>query len=238
MKKQLLLISILLTLTFCVNAQDCKTSIDFSANLTSRYIVNGTDLGKHSPAIQPNAEISVGDFTFGLWGSFALNVANANETDWYLRYKIKNFLSIQFSDVFFSNDTLKSNNYLNYNKKTTGHQLNASINLLGTEEIPLGIHFDFFFYTSIDLDKNGKDRFTSYFELNYALKLQNIDIKPFLGFTPWEGYWGNRFGVVNTGLAFSKNIPITEKYSLPINCKFIINPQAENVFFVFGISLR
>jgi hypothetical protein len=42
---------------------------------------------------------------------------------------------------------------------------------------------------------------------------------------------------VNLGLTVSKDIKITDKFALPVFGSFITNPEAENVFFVFGISI-
>jgi hypothetical protein len=43
--------------------------------------------------------------------------------------------------------------------------------------------------------------------------------------------------VVNLGITVSKEIKISDSFSLPLTTSFIINPQAENVFLVLGISL-
>ncbi len=88
------------TLLFQPYIQD-SLNISFGADLTNRYILNGTDVGGNSPAIQPHAEISKKGLAFGIWGSFATNAVSANEMDWYLKYTFNNLISIQFMDVFF-----------------------------------------------------------------------------------------------------------------------------------------
>ncbi len=59
----------------------------------------------------------------------------------------------------------------------------------------------------------------------------------FIGATPSEGMYSDDFNVVNLGVTVSKELAITDKFSLPINGSFIVNPYTENVFFTFGISL-
>ena len=44
-------------------------------------------------------------------------------------------------------------------------------------------------------------------------------------------------GIVNMSFSGSKDISITENYSLPVFGSFIFNPEAETAFLVFGISL-
>jgi hypothetical protein len=51
------------------------------------------------------------------------------------------------------------------------------------------------------------------------------------------GYYGSGPGVINLGITASREIRITETFSLPVSASLITNPQAENIFLVFGISL-
>jgi len=51
------------------------------------------------------------------------------------------------------------------------------------------------------------------------------------------GFYGQETaGLINLGFTLSKEIKITESYSLPIFGSLITNPEAENIFMVFGIS--
>ena len=50
-------------------------------------------------------------------------------------------------------------------------------------------------------------------------------------------YAGGDSGLVNISLSGSKDIVITEDYSLPVFGSFIYNPDAEAAFLVFGFSL-
>ena len=49
-------------------------------------------------------------------------------------------------------------------------------------------------------------------------------------------YAGGGSGLVNMSFSGSKDIAITESYSLPVFGSFIVNPDAETAFLVFGIS--
>jgi hypothetical protein len=45
------------------------------------------------------------------------------------------------------------------------------------------------------------------------------------------------FNVVNLGLSTTKTIAVTDKFSLPLIGKVILNPNKEQIFFVIGFSL-
>ncbi len=54
------------------------------------------------------------------------------------------------------------------------------------------------------------------------------------GWCAWYADGGS--GIVNMSFSGSKDISITENYSLPVFGSFILNPEAETAFLVFGIS--
>ena len=183
--KKLILLGLLGLCVLSINAQD-SLKLNLGASLTSRYILNGTDVGGNTPAVQPQMVLSKKGLSFGFWGSFAVNNANANEMDWFVKYGTENF-SVQFMDVFFPNDTLSSNRYFNYDHNNgTRHNLNVSLNLFGTDKIPIGFHVDTYIYGAMD-KANNKNRFSTYMELNYKLKHNDIAILPFFGLTPAAG---------------------------------------------------
>jgi len=45
------------------------------------------------------------------------------------------------------------------------------------------------------------------------------------------------FGIVNLGISSSREIAITEKFSLPVSAALITNPEAKQIHLVFGVSL-
>ena len=49
-------------------------------------------------------------------------------------------------------------------------------------------------------------------------------------------YADGESGLINMSFSGSKDIQITDSYSLPVFGSFIINPEAETAFLVFGIS--
>ncbi len=76
-----------------------------------------------------------------------------------------------------------------------------------------------------------------YVELTYSGKVRDNAFDLFMGFALDDGLYGETFGVVNFGATVHKEIKFTDSFSLPVQASFITNPQAENMFLVFGISL-
>jgi hypothetical protein len=42
--------------------------------------------------------------------------------------------------------------------------------------------------------------------------------------------------VVNLGLTASKEMELTDKFSIPVSVSYILNPETERTFLVFGVS--
>lgn len=219
------------------------------ADIVSRYIWRGKDYG-NSPAVQPNASFSIAGFKIGAWGSYGFvyneKYGNFTELDMSMSYTLKGF-SVGITDYFFPNGITpnENNHYFNYNNRTTGHAFEASLSYTGPEKFPLQVSVNTLFYGA---DK-GKDttgvyglgtdnNYSTYFEAAYSFTVKGIGVKPFIGAIPFGSAWyGPYGGVVNTGLTISKTIRITKEFGLPVYASLIANPQLENVFFVFGITL-
>jgi hypothetical protein len=211
-----------------------RSNLDVGSDFVSRYIWRGADFG-NSPSIQPFISYSIAGFEIGTWGSFAINGADMQEVDLYASYTfLQDIISIGVTDYFFPSSTVTMNNYFDYSDESTGHIFEGNLNLSGPEKVPLSLSVNYNFY--------GADNNNSwYFELGYANSCKYIDYNVFVGATTGEGIYltpdADGFSVVNIGLGVSKEIKITEKWSLPVFGQLITNPQAQNIFLVFGFSL-
>ncbi len=199
------------------------------ADLVSRYVWRGLDFGS-SPAIQPGLTFSYGDFSIGAWGSLTINDNKFQEQDIFVSYTIADMFSVTVTDYFFPNDDVAMNNYFEYDEDITGHILEATVKFEGTENLPVWAAFNVNFW--------GADPDNSmYVELGYKGKIKDNSFDVFLGATTDAGVYGHTAGVVYFGITGYKDIKISESFSLPVFCRFITNPQNENVHLVFGMSL-
>ncbi|HEX7411176.1 MAG TPA: TorF family putative porin [Bacteroidales bacterium] len=222
-----------------------KGKLDISADLKSRYIWRGLNLGGSSPSIQPGMEYNRGNFTVGAWGAYSFsNTTIAQEADLYLSWSIADKVSFTVTDYFLpKEDTL--NNYFNYTRDKTNHLFELSAKFLGTEQLPLSLLIAINVHGADAKKSNGDIQYSTYIELGYSFKINETGCSAFIGFTPNNpdgakgetGFYGPGAGVINLGLTATKEIKITDSFSLPVNASLITNPQTENIFLVFGISL-
>ncbi|NTW24584.1 MAG: hypothetical protein HGA37_07790 [Lentimicrobium sp.] len=240
-----IVLAVLMFMSTGLTAQT-ETSFNAGVDLMSRYVWRGLNLGGSSPSIQPTLEFSVGNLTLGTWGAFSMSDGlTIQETDLYLSYNIKDMFSLTITDYFLPDESLSNNNYFEYDEEKTGHLLEASASFDGTEKIPFTFMAAVNFWGADALKADGKKQYSTYLELGFNGKCKEFDYNIFMGMTPTSpdeekgetGFYGPYAGVINIGITASKEIQITDKFSLPISTSFIVNPQAENVFLVFGISL-
>jgi Bacterial protein of unknown function (Gcw_chp) len=205
--------------------------INVGADVVSRYVWRGLDIA-NSPSLQPTLSLSEYGFELGLWGAYALNddVSASDEIDSWLAYSVNPVLGeFTFSvvDYYFPNAGLKLGNFKN---GKGAHTLEGAVSYSG----PFSALVAYNFYN--DPGKN------IYLEIGYPLNFDNISVNFFLGAAPGSnenpGYYGaDKFSVINVGIKVSKEIKITENYTLPIFSSIIVNPKLSVAHLVFGISL-
>jgi hypothetical protein len=247
-KFSVLATALILTVSQTVFSQEetCKAKLDLSTDIMSRYIWRGLNLGGSSPSIQPNIELGMGNFALGAWAAYSFNNAIVKqEVDLYASYTFADLINITATDYFLPFEDTNANHYFNYKKDETGHLFEISAKFLGTEKIPVSLMIATNIYGADAKKSNGDNQFSTYIELGYSFDVKDVACSAFLGLTPTKpdtekeetGYYGEGPGVINLGISASKEIKISESFSLPVNASLITNPQAENIFLVFGISL-
>jgi hypothetical protein len=217
-------VAILISTTGNVKAQDEESGspISIGADLVSRYVWRGTDFGA-SPSIQPYIEASAWNFTLGAWGAYTTNRFAGQEMDLYFNYTIMDIVSVGVIDYFFPQETAAGYNYFDY--KTDGqHILEATATFNGLEDLPLT--------ATVGVNVLNDSNNSFYVELGYGFSIFDL----FLGAGNGIYTTDNNFNVVSLGITASKEIRVTEKYSLPISASLITNPEAQKVYLVFGIS--
>ena len=241
MKKIFFVMALLFSMT--VWAQDNgKSDFSVNADFVSSYVWRGSFLSGTS--IQPEMGLTLGNFRIGAWGSVDLGGWDYKEVDLFANYSFGNFTVGLFNywDVWEG-----VYDYFNLSK-TTRHQL--ELNLSYTfENTPLTLGWNTIIagddkYTGIN-DAKEKRAYSTYIEASYAFSVKDVNLELALGASPWKSsvmynpLWdGGRtdgFAVVNTSLKASRDIKISDKYSLGIFGQFVVNPAKEDAFFVFGI---
>jgi hypothetical protein len=222
-------------------------SIKAGGDIVSRYIWRGMDINNQAN-IQPYISLSYSGLQFGFWGSYGLNHLNStdenyslsSEIDTWLSYSIplNNYASITalVTDFYYPSAGIGIGNFNNYDNINGpgAHTVEAGLVIAGGESVPLSLSG----YVNIYNDKGNN----AYFQLDYAATLNEFDIGLFAGAALGSKdnpayYETDKFNFINVGLKVSKSVKITDSFSLPVFCSYIINPKSELAFFVFGISI-
>ena len=251
--KMLLMLAIAYTLSGRAVSQ---TAVNFSADLMSRYVWRGLDLGGKSPSIQPGCKFTwtgkkaTHSLSVGAWGAYTFAATANDEFDLSLGYTFKNMLSVSVTDYFFPglNNGAKDK-YFEYGPDSTGHVLEGSISFNGTEKIPVTLLFAMNFYGNdarkmIDDTTTGDIMMSKYAEIGFKKSFKSFDFNAFAGVALDEAdkisgasfYLNKNINLINIGIKCTRNIKITEDYSLPVQCSVIANPELQKFYAVFGIT--
>ena len=234
MKKILIITAILFTAAVTAKAQDTlETTI--GTDLVSQYVWRGQDLGGVS--VQPTLGLSYKGLSLSAWGSAGLsNPADTREFDLTLAYTIGGF-NIGVTDYWFNAGLDPLNRYFAYAADCTNHVFEANV----------GYDFGFAslqWYTNFagndGLTPDEKRAYSSYVEVNVPFVLGGVDWTATAGAVPFatDFYGVEGFGVVNVALTASKDIRITDSFSIPVFAQVAANPYSRDAFFVFGITLQ
>ena len=208
-------------------------SFDFGSDIVSRYVWRGINLSE-SPCIQPDFEFSYKHLVIGSWASYSFAKEPLQEVDMYLKYETK-FFSLSVCDYYNPVDSLGfQDDFLNWKKKTTRHSLEAILEIHGPEGFPLEIEAGTMFFGN-DRDVKMNNNYSTYLEMKYSTRMNTIDFEPFIGMTFMDGLYG-KAGLMNLGFRASKTISLSEKFELPVNISFGLNPQVQRVYFVLACS--
>jgi hypothetical protein len=84
----------------------------------------------------------------------------------------------------------------------------------------------------------GEKAYSTYVEASYPFAIKDVALDASAGFSPWATtfYGANGFSVVNVGLKASKEVKITDQFTLPLFGQFIVNPRTEDTFLVVGVT--
>ena len=203
--------------TVALLSPNISYSQDFGADLVSSYVWRGTQFGSGAH-IQPYMDLGSGNLTGGVWGSFPTSAkGGGNELDLWVSYDfgplaltVTNYTFPGEGGVYADSEGLFNGDYT---------ELAASTSIMGVD-LSAG------YFTEVE---------ALYVELGFSTGA--VDIAFGYGDDQADGFYaGGGSGLVNMSFSGSKDIQISDNYALPVFGSFIINPEAETAFLVFGIS--
>ena len=234
MKKIFILGLIALFGATAVKAQD-EVEATISADVVNQYIWRGQDLG--NSAFQPTLGIAYKGLSLSAWGSTGITEASdTKEFDLTLGYTIGGF-NIGVTDYWFNAGLDPQNRYFKYDAHSTNHVFEANV---GYDFGPVAFQW----YTNIagndGVNKDGDRAYSSYFEVSAPFELAKLDWTATAGAVPYatDFYGANGFAVVNLSLKATKDIKITDSFSIPVFGEVIANPCSQKAYFAFGFTLQ
>ena len=200
-----------------------KSSFDIGVDFASRYVWRGGSYSD-SPAIQPYAEYSSGNFTLGLWASYETGgEVVGQEFDFYASYAIGP-VSIGLTDYAFPTDADSDGYFMMKN-----HIGEANLSFDGVDSFPLTISFNMNIYND---DDNS-----IYTEVGIPFEIGGTELGAFIGAGDNIYTLEGDFAITNFGISASKDLKITDSFSVGATASAIFNPDSDDAYLVFLLSL-
>lgn len=205
---------------------DASAQFSIGTDVVSRYVWRGRDFGNNlsvQPSLAFSAPVGTGTFEIGAWGNFAVDTNVANENDLYASYSIGKF-SLIATDYFFPSYT-QHDNYLKHGDN------GAHVFELGAT-VGAGIFNVSGYYNAFGFD--SENSFYGLLSITPPYSVEGVEVKLFLaggnGFYDFldAGDSEPKFVATEVGLTVTK-----DKYF----ASYIVNPDQETAFLVFGLSL-
>ena len=233
--KKIVLLAMGMAMGMTAFAQD-EIETTVSGDIVSSYIWRGQDLGNVS--LQPTLGIAYKGFSLSAWGSVGLTDSNdTKELDLTAMYTVGG-LNIGVTDYWFDKGGLDPEaRYFKYDAHGPNHLFEANIGYdFGLASVQ--------WFTNIagndGTNKDGKRAYSSYMEVVVPFKLSAVEWTATAGAVPWAttSYGTTGFAVTNLSLKATKEIKVTDTFSIPIFGQLVGNPCSQKAYLVFGFTLQ
>jgi len=218
--------------------QSSEVEFTLSGDFVSSYVWRGFKTAGAS--VQPSLGVSVAGFSLGAWASTDLGSNGSKEVDFTASYEVGGF-KVSLTDYWWDGEG--AYRYFSYPEEgNSGHMLEGGLSYTLPESFPLSLSWNTFFMGRGNKKANGDNSFSTYVELSYPFSLKGVDLSVSAGFIPWEsavyGADMDGFKFTNIQIGASREIKITESFSLPLFANIIANPAMEDIHFVLGLTIR
>jgi hypothetical protein len=242
---------------FTINAQESKSfELSAGSDIVSKYVWRGVNQGQGA-AFQPTLGLSWKGLSLSAWGSTGFANPEAYEFDISLGYSIAG-LSVALTDYYWdghSSETpftpdvdatgnlieVRNPNYTSYGFYDKSHHLELSAAWSFGESLPLTLSVATMIgFNDPSLTEPDKNNYSTYINAGYDFTAGDVALTASVGVTPWgSALWGSgkdEFEFADISLKGSKELKITETFSLPVFAQGIISPATQSAHLVFGLS--
>ena len=232
--KKIVLLALGLVMGMTTYAQE-EIETTVATDVVSSYIWRGQDLG--STAIQPTLGVGYKGLSLSAWGSYGIaNPADTKEFDLTLAYSVGGF-NIGITDYWFNVGLDPENRYFKYDAHSTNHVFEGTIGYdFGLASVQWYTNFS----GNDGTNKDGERAYSSYVEANVPFQLASVDWTATAGAVPFATtlYGTTGFAVTNLSLKATKDIKVTDSFSIPVFGQVVANPCAQKAYLVFGFTLQ
>ena len=234
--KKIVLLAMGLVVSATTLAQEKeKVETTIAADVVSQYVWRGLEAG--SVSLQPTLGIGYKGLSLSAWGSVGLtDPADTKEFDLTLSYTAGGF-NIGITDYWFSACGDPEGRYFMYEANNTNHVFEANI---GYDFGVASIQWFTNFAGNDGLNKDGKRAYSSYVEATVPFTLATVDWSATAGAVPFatDFYGTTGFAVTNLSLKATKDIKVTDSFSIPVFGQVVANPCSQKAYLVFGFTLQ
>ena len=195
-----------------------NSKFNVSTDLYSNYIWRGTRYGT-GPAVQPAVTFESGGLTLGVWGSF--DFRGYSEADPYISYSFPFGFNLGFTDYYYPGLSLFD---LSAASGSHAFEINS-----GYSTGPWSLSANLILNEAAGAGSAGGDL---YFQASYSFPGFSLVAGAGNG---WHTSNGN-FNLCNIGIGTSREIVVTERFSIPLTGQVIVNPEREQLYLVVGFS--
>ncbi len=209
----LLVLAVVLVFTSSDVTKAQEVEVSTGVDLYSTYVFRG--VAYSGPSWQPSIELSTGEFAIGAWGSQGYD--GFQEMDLYAGYSFDFGLYLGLTDYYYPGSPFGDGDS-HAIEVNAGYEID-SFSLAGN-------------YILTEAPNAGSAGGDTYFELGYSLSEADLFIGAGDGWHSSDG----EFALVNIGIGTSKEIVISDTFSIPVSGAAIYNPDSEQFYILVGFS--
>lgn len=222
--------------------------IHFKSDLELTHLWRGLEVSK---GLTFNNDVSISDnndhFRFGVWGGMQID-GDYKEFDYYASYtngglKIALWDIYNFSDGIYAND--KAYRIFNYDARTTGHFIDASVSYDFGEKLPLKLYWSTIIAGRDRGALNDKNLYSTFVQATYKVyEDDKFIVTPSVGgafaLSPEDGshatFYGKSAGINDVRVNVTYKLKVAN-HPMPVTATVMWNPEASKGYFGASINL-
>lgn len=224
---------------------DARLRTELSADIVSRYIWRGQDLGAVS--LQPTLGVAWRGLSLTAWGNVGLSQPQDDEEiDLTLAYE-HGRLHVAVTDYWFAYSERSildglaadpSNRYFHYAAHDTNHLFEANV---GYDFGLLTLDWFTNFAGCDGINGSGRRAYSSYIQVEVPFRLAACDWTATVGAVPWAtDFYDSAHGLAVTDITLraEHTLRLSRHMELPLFAALSANPSTQRAYLSFGLTLR